>query len=336
MSSNNLQSKNGESVSRGDQTDSTVDVLVREARRRGIEAAVWPDVAPGTFQLQLAEHRELLYYSSTDRHGHVTHKMCDNKALTSELLRAGGFPLAEEIITADWKQVCAFLQTWKKVVLKPLGNTGGKGVTPNIQSEDLLREAFELAQQTSLLELTPQPVVCQRHMEGKDYRVLVVGGEHIFVIERVSARVVGDGRQTIAALVKEYNQVRKPECRAQLGRREILLLEEQGHTLESVPQVGEVVRVSPVANYHAGGRLHDATDQLADAVRSMALRLAAHFSLPIVGIDIISPDIQAEVGVIIELNSTPDLTIHHYPDEGTGRNVAAHVIDMLFPETKAG
>ena len=38
--------------------------------------------------------------------------------------------------------------------------------------------------------------------------------------------------------------------------------------------------------------------------------------------------------IIIEINASPGIFMHHSPYKGRPRNVAKEIIDILFPETK--
>jgi cyanophycin synthetase len=100
-----------------------------------------------------------------------------------------------------------------------------------------------------------------------------------------------------------------------------------------VPPDGQTVRLERVANYHAGGNLLDVTDELHPSVQATARAVAKYFNVGIIGVDCISPNIAETMGAIIEINATPAITIHHFPDQGQPRNAAAAIIDMLFPET---
>ena len=67
----------------------------------------------------------------------------------------------------------------------------------------------------------------------------------------------------------------------------------------------------------------------------MAERIAKIIGLDICGIDIMTDDIGRPLdetgGTILEVNAGPGFRMHLEPTEGLGRNVAANVIDMLFP-----
>jgi cyanophycin synthetase len=68
---------------------------------------------------------------------------------------------------------------------------------------------------------------------------------------------------------------------------------------------------------------------------SLFERIARIIGLDVAGIDVVAPDVTRPLtengGGIIEVNAAPGFRMHLAPSDGIGRNVAEHVIDMLFP-----
>src|SRR5262245_51362868 len=71
------------------------------------------------------------------------------------------------------------------------------------------------------------------------------------------------------------------------------------------------------------------------SIRDMAIRAAKTIGLDIAGIDLITSDIAKPLdetkGAVCEVNAAPGFRMHLHPSEGKPRNVAAPVMDMLFP-----
>lgn len=313
--------------------DSTTDIVVQEARRRGIDIALFPDLQPNIVCLQLGNHREFLYYSSTDLLGRVKFKIFLHKAMTTELLRRGGFPVPDEVFTSSLEEAAGFLAMHGNVVIKPFDSVWGQGVTPGIMQAAQLPGAFAYARRHTA-DQEENRVICQRHIEGEEYRLLVVHQQHLFAVHRIPAHVVGDGTHTVAELVTDWNQGVTPERRVEVTERVRGLLAEQGWREDSVLPQGARVFLKQVANAHAGGIVEEAGAMVGEAARATALSIARYFDVPVVGVDCITDDISRSIGVIIELNSTPDFTLHHNPTVGEPKDVAAVFVDMLFPETR--
>ena len=312
---------------------SSTTLLINEAKRRNIAVISFPDIDPNTIILELGSHREPIYFSRTDHNGTVSSKITNNKILTTSILRHANFLVPDDIITDDIKEAETFLAKHNQVVVKPIGNTGGTGITTDVTSTSQLHKAFELARDLSFVKNKKRRAIFQQFVPGDDYRILVIGKRHIFSIQRIPAEVIGDGKLSVSELVNQWNLQRKSECGIQIDDIAQRLLQQQNLSLLDIPQNNQQVRLAGVANYHSGGSLHDATHLLGEEVKQIAIEVANYINLDVVGIDFISPDITNTPGHIIELNSTPDLTIHHVPDKGQPRNATGAVIDCLFPET---
>lgn len=121
------------------------------------------------------------------------------------------------------------------MVVKPLDGNHGRGVTLDIDSAEKLGAAFEEARSRS------RRVIVEQQFRGRDYLVLVVGGEVCAVAERVPAHVTGDSRLSIAGLA-ENRDSRRREGHEKVMTRIIIddhvraRLERAGLTPDSVPR----------------------------------------------------------------------------------------------------
>jgi len=79
----------------------------------------------------------------------------------------------------------------------------------------------------------------------------------------------------------------------------------------------------------------DRTDEIHPENVWIAQRVAKLIGLDIAGIDVVTDDIRKPLkevdGVIVEVNAAPGFRMHVAPSRGLPRNIAAPVIDMLFP-----
>jgi cyanophycin synthetase len=91
------------------------------------------------------------------------------------------------------------------------------------------------------------------------------------------------------------------------------------------------------ANLSTGGTSRDVTDLMHPDVVGACVRAAAAMSLDVCGIDLRVLDVSAPMtpgrtdGAVIEVNASPGLRMHLYPSEGGSRDVAADIIDHVFP-----
>src|SRR5690606_9662611 len=209
-------------------------------------------------------------------------------------------------------------------------------ITINITGDDEIREAFVAAQAHS------RSVTVETFQPGDDHRLLVVNGELIAATRRTPGHVVGDGRSTITELIEQVNQDprrgvghEKVLTRLELDAQAELMLERAGHTADSVPAADEVVPLRSTANLSTGGTATDVTDVIHPDNREMAIRAVRAIGLDVGGVDFITPDITESYkrigGAICEVNAAPGFRMHVAPSEGTPRDAAGPVIDMLFP-----
>ncbi len=108
-----------------------------------------------------------------------------------------------------------------------------------------------------------------------------------------------------------------------------------GRTLDTVPPKDEFVALRQTANLSTGGTSIDRTDEMHPDNITACEMAAGVVGLDIAGIDILTPDISIPFrennSVIIEVNAGPGIRMHTHPVEGEPRNVAAPILDMLYP-----
>lgn len=222
------------------------------------------------------------------------------------------------------------------IVIKPINGNHGRGITININNWEDAVTGLEAAKKIS------RSVIVEKYITGDDYRLLVIDHKLVAAALRTPAHVVGDGKSTIQELVDVINS----DPRRGYGHEKVLtmikidamsegLLKAAGYTLETVLPEGEVFNLKDTANLSTGGTATDVTDIVHPDNIFMAERVSRVIGLDICGIDVMTSDIskplEATGGAILEVNAGPGFRMHLAPTNGLPRNVAAPVIDMLFP-----
>jgi cyanophycin synthetase len=222
------------------------------------------------------------------------------------------------------------------LVVKPISGNHGRGITANILDMEEALVAFEAAINVS------RSVIVEKYIVGEDYRLLVIDYKLVAAAKRTPAHVVGDGKSTIQKLIDQVNS----DPRRGYGHEKVLtqidvndltlsILKEAGKTLKSVLKKGEVFNLKDTANLSTGGTAEDVTDVVHPYNVFMAERIAKIIDLDICGIDIMTTDIGQPLpetgGAVLEVNAGPGFRMHLAPAEGLPRNVAGHVMDMLYP-----
>lgn len=264
-------------------------------------------------------------------------EIASDKEETHILLGDLGLPVPRQQLVYNEKDA---LRSAEKiglpVVVKPLNANHGRGVSINLQDLDAVATAFDQARNHS------RGVLVESFIPGLDHRLLVVGGELIAASKRVPGHVVGDGKSTIAELVEQVNL----DPRRGIGHEKVLtrlqfdhqaerLLAQKGYDQQSVPPAGEIVYLRSTGNLSTGGTAVDVTDTIHPDNREMAQRAAKAIGLDVAGVDFLTKDISRSYreigGAICEVNAAPGFRMHVAPSEGTPRDPAGPVMDMLFP-----
>ncbi len=224
------------------------------------------------------------------------------------------------------------------LVIKPIDGNHGRGITVNIQSYEEALEAFRHAKNSS----KSGAIIVEKYIKGDDYRLLVINNKLVAGAIRTPAHVIGDGKSTVQELIDEVNK----DPRRGYGHEKVLtqitvneltqtIIKDAGYTLDSVIPDGERLILKDTANLSTGGTAEDITDIIHPANVSMAERISKIIDLDICGIDIMTTDITKPLsetgGAVLEVNAGPGFRMHLAPTTGLPRNVAAPVIDKLFP-----
>ncbi len=261
---------------------------------------------------------------------------CD-KEDTKYLLEQAEVPVPKgEIVRSEAGLKDAVDYIGYPLVLKPISGNHGRGITTNILNWEDALTAFEAAKNVS------RSVIVEKYITGDDYRLLVIDFKLVAASVRTPAHVVGDGKSTIQALIDQVNA----DPNRGYGHEKILtmidvndltlgILKENGKKLTSVLKKGEVLNLKDTANLSTGGTAEDVTDIVHPYNIFMAERIARIIDLDICGIDIMTTDIGQPLpetgGAVLEVNAGPGFRMHLAPATGLPRNVAGHVIDMLYP-----
>ena len=172
--------------------------IVEAAQARGIPALRLN--SDSLVQFGYGKHRKFIQAAMSSQTSAIAVDMAGDKALTKMLLERAAIPTPAGAVVESAEAAIAALENIKgPVVVKPLDGNQGKGVSLNLQTTEQVREAFTHAHEYS------RKVIVEQLIEGRDYRVLVVAGRMIAACERVPARVIGDGVQTVRYLIEHAN-----------------------------------------------------------------------------------------------------------------------------------
>jgi cyanophycin synthetase len=308
--------------------------LVRAAEERNIP---WLRLNnQSLIQFGHGKYQQRIQATVTGRTSHIAVELASDKEETNKILASLGLPVPrQELVTDSSGAIRAAKKLGGSVVTKPYNGNHGRGITIDISSDEDVRAGFEAAREHS------RSVIVETFVGGEDHRLLVINGELIAATKRTPGHVVGDGLRSIAELVELVNQDprrgvghEKVLTRLELDSQAELMMERVGYTAASIPKPGEIVYLRSTANLSTGGTATDVTDIIHPDNRDMAVRAVLAIGLDVGGVDFISPNIAESYknigGGICEINAAPGFRMHVAPSEGTPRDAAGPVIDMLF------
>ena len=264
-----------------------------------------------------------------------------NKELTKKMLDEAAIPVPSGDLVSDEEGLEKVIRKiGYPIVLKPLDGNHGKGASINVKDWETAKDGLIHAQNYG------NRVIVEKYITGFDFRILVINHKMTAAARRVPAHIVGDGELTIQNLIDKENL----DPRRGYGHENVLteilvdkdtneLLEKLHYTLESIPKKGEIVYLKSTANLSTGGTSIDVTDMVHPENITMCERISKIVGLDVCGIDIMAENLTQPLkesgGAILEVNAAPGFRMHLAPSEGLPRNVAAPVVDMLYPQGKA-
>ncbi len=267
-------------------------------------------------------------------------ELAQDKDSTKAMLSANYIPVPAGIMIDELSGLAvAIKEIGFPLVVKPADGNHGRGITTMIGSLEEAVKAFHLARQVC------EDVIIEKHVQGDDYRLLVIDYKLVAAAKRLPAMVTGDGVSTIAKLIQTINNdpLRgsghdKVLTKITIDEDTESILAGLQLTTGSILPKGMELCLKSTANISTGGTAEDVTDKVHPDNKALAERIARLMDLDICGIDImattISEPITAANGAVLEVNAGPGLRMHLSPSKGMPNNVAVPIVEMLYPPGK--
>ncbi len=299
-------------------------IIVDEAHRRGILVDVI-DTEKGLFELRHGGVAIRCYESLTDLTSAIAYLLCDDKRATRDAFVRAGLRVPDQRNAGDPAADRAFLSRHGRVVVKPARGEQGRGVVIGIDDPADLEVAIRRASEDG------DDVLIEEMVEGEDLRVIVIDERVVAAAVRKPPIVVGTGEHSVRDLISRYDRRRRAatggESRVPIDEETLRCLDAAGHELDDVPDQGTELELRKTANLHTGGTIHDVTREIHDELVDASVRAARALRIPVVGLDLIVPDVRGPDYVLIEANERPGLA-NHEPQP-----TAQRFLDLLFPHT---
>ena len=314
--------------------------IVEEAEARGIP---WIRLNKYSLcQLGYGANQKRIQATVTSETSSIGVELACDKEDTKFLLEQAEVEVPKgEIIRRESSLADACKYVGFPLVIKPVDGNHGRGITVNIRTYEDALVAYNIAKEIS------RAVIVEKYITGSDYRILVINHVLVAAALRTPANVVGNGKNTIQELIDIVNS----DPRRGYGHENVLtqittndltknIIKAEGYSLDSVLEDGKRLLLKDTANLSTGGTAEDVTDIVHPANIAMAERISKIIDLDICGIDIMTTDITQPLsetgGAVLEVNAGPGFRMHLAPTKGLPRNVAAPVIDKLFPKGSTG
>jgi cyanophycin synthetase len=307
--------------------------IVRAAQERKIPTR---RLTGSLVQFGQGSRQRRIWAAETDRTSAVAESIAQDKELTKSLLDAVGIPVPKGMPASSAQAAWMVAEEiGLPVVVKPRSGNQGRGVSVRLSSREAVVAAYEIA------FAADGEVIVERHIEGADFRLLVINGRLVAAARREPPQIIGDGLHTISELVATVNlDPRRGDDHStslskivldEIGRE---ILAEQSLTVDSVPALGAVVVLRRNANLSTGGTAADVTDTVHPSVARCAVEAARMVGLDVAGVDIVARNVTEPLelsgGAIVEVNAAPGLRMHIEPSSGIGRPVGKAIVDSMF------
>jgi len=322
-------------------------LIGKEAESRGMKVEKifkkGPMAKRSTLRIVYKGHEEIIIGQRTSETDCIAYWIQYNKELAKYFFERAGIKVAKSQVF-NYKETAEIIKFCHKikypVVIKPLSGIQGKKVFVGINSDSKVRQILKEFKTGRF-----KTVIVEEEFQGEEYRIFATRDKFVAAIHRVPANVVGDSIHSIKELIKMKNE----DLRRGTGHKKSLVkikvddivtdyLKKQKLKLTSILDKDQIVYLRQNSNISTGGDSYDVTDIIHPKVKKLAVTvIKAIPGLAYGGIDYLTKDITAEPTkrnyIIIEVNDSPMISMHHIPYSGKERNVAKEIIDQVFPET---
>jgi len=317
-------------------------LLAREAEKRGATIEkFYPKTKQSFIIIKYKNKIETIMGQRISTLSYNASFICSNKVFCKILLKRNGIKTSEGKYFSKTKipDSLAYIQKIGfPIVIKPLYGTWGDGVYTGIADIAAAKRAIKKI----LASGERKRFLVEKQFVGEEYRILATKNKLLGIINRIPANVIGDGKNNIKNLISKKNDdKRRGEghseslVKIKIDSEIIETLKKKHLTLASVPKKGEQVFLRIKSNLSAGGDSIDVTDKAHPNIKKLATKVILSIpNLPYAGFDFMTKDITKDPFktdyIVIEINESPMLSMHHFPFRGKRRNVAKDIIDLIF------
>ncbi len=262
-------------------------------------------------------------------------KSCRSKKQMREVFSKCNIPHARGMVFVNPYQAHRYARKYGfPLVIKPNVSGFSRG------SHFPITDFTQLWRAIFLAKLWWPTTVIEQYLEGKNYRVLVIRGKIMSVIERYPPFVDGNGSDTISHLIDKENTVREEmglfPCMHSLqkGSATVKYLSKSGYNLDSIPPAGKRIKLFHRVALAPGGVVRTVEKSLIPQINNeLFLSILDMFDANILGIDVIFEEsieksFREQQCIFLEVNSRPYLKMHDYPRYGEKEDLSNYIKEL--------
>ncbi|MDQ3065347.1 MAG: hypothetical protein M3Q36_03710 [bacterium] len=298
-------------------------LIKHAAEARGWKVEVLSETA-GILKYYLPENRQIILQSTLSPFTPATAvAVADDKYATYILAQENAVPVAATHKVQDEEECLKLLERYGEIAIKPAGAAHGNGVSTALTTSEQVRSAFKRASAYKSV------VIVQPHLQGKDVRVVIVGGELAAAAIRHPAAVTGDGERSIRELILAENESEKRGLGYMTELNVIDVTAAEAHLEHKIDELSvndEQYVVVGAANIGMGGTCEDITDTVSSDVAADSRKILSAAGMETGAADFIVND---SSHTLLEINANPSFGLHTYPSLGIGRDISAQYLDWI-------
>lgn len=253
------------------------------------------------------------------------------KYLTNLILSSYGIDVPKQETLNSAIDAIKFFNKYKRIVIKPAQQLGGKGITLLPETEQEVIQSYNTALEMNRSKGNTK-VLGEEFINGENYRFLVVGEKVVGIVWRKSPRVIGNSKNTIRELIDQRNKERKMLMLKPIpiDSEVEIRLKNADLTLDTIPKEGQEIILRYNCNLSTGGTTEECSNIVDPYYKELAVKATKALGLEFGGVDVIAEDItkKAKCG-INEVNYNPGLRLHYKVDKGEKVKVAIPIMEYI-------
>lgn len=256
-------------------------------------------------------------------------KISTNKQASYDFASLNGVTIPHTLYTHDLKAANSFLKKYGRVVVKPLNQSGGLGLTVDISTKDRLKKAIKVASSGNT------PVLIQEQFIGEELRFTILRGKVESIILRRSPRVVGDGKHSIKELIEIENIDREALYFPLLTYPQLqpINIGIDFMTDDTIPSEGEIIELSKTTMIGKGASFYGVTNDVHKTYIDIAERLGLALNSAMIVVDIMVKDYTkpatSDNYIFLEFNTSPAPQLYSSLRGGDKPAIIDKIVSMI-------